>query len=286
MSNRKKLNVNANNRSERAEQKKQTEIRCKKSKTIPNDKWQDTREADRAGFIKHSLQKGADFKLKIVMIKNLKLSILVISLVAITVTGCKKFEEVYSCDSATNEWVKANLSPIQKMNRQDLLELDFDKRVPTYRAFTADQKYECWVDKFEQIKSLQWTKKEFSHISYLAESIAEEWFESKSISYEIEVFLEKWVTDGMNFFGWNVYEVGCMLSCLYDIEMEDDNVVFKVPPGGVTIAKEEIKMCNCNQGILSDFCGWGERCSSITCTEQAGCSWLLLQMCNGRCKDN
>jgi len=62
--------------------------------------------------------------------KNLKLSILIIALVAIVVTGCKKAEDVYSCDPKINEWVKSNSKSIEKMNRQDLLELEDDYRAP------------------------------------------------------------------------------------------------------------------------------------------------------------
>jgi hypothetical protein len=218
---------------------------------------------------------------------HIKLSILIIVLMAIILTGCKKSEEIYySCDSTTNEWVKVNLSSIQKMNRQDLLELDFEKRIPAYRAFTTEQKYECWMDKFEQIKSLPWTQKELSHIHLLEESIEKTWFDRNLNKNEVEDFLMKWVTDGINFFGWSTYEVGCMISCLYDVEMEGDNVVFLVPPGGSSTGKEPRKSCNCNQGILSDFCSSGSSCSDTDCVTQPGCGWLLLQMCNGRCKDN
>ena len=218
--------------------------------------------------------------------KNLKLSILIIALIAITATSCKKMETVYSCDPVIDEWVKANLSPIRQMNRQDLLELDFEKRGPAYGAFTVEQKYECWMDKFEQIKSLPWTEKEFNHISYLAESIEERWFDRNLNNDGLEDFLKKWVTDGMNFFGWSKYEVGCMLSCLYDIEMEDDNVVFLVPPGGIGIGGDtgKIKDCNCNKSLLGDFCGNDGPCEEVNCNEKFFCGILLLQTCNGRCK--
>jgi len=221
------------------------------------------------------------------MKKNLKLSILIIALMAITATGCKKMEEVYSCNPETNKWVKENLSPIQQMNRQDLLELEPEKRIPAYRAFTVEQKYECWIDKFEQIKSLPWTPKEFTHISLLAESIEEEWFERNLNKDEIVNYLLKWGTDGMNFFGWSEYEVGCLISCLYDVKMEDDNVVFLMPPGGGVVGGDDgngaLKNCNCNKSLFGDFCGIDGPCMNVECEEQFFCGILLLQTCNGRC---
>ena len=129
------------------------------------------------------------------MKKNLQLSILIFALIAITVTGCKKIEEVYSCDSVTNEWVKSNLKTIQQMTRQDLLQLELEKQIPAYRAFTPEQKYNCWVDKLKQVKSLEWTEKEFAHICLLEESMKIEWFEDgfrKNNFDQIDNFLKKW----------------------------------------------------------------------------------------------
>jgi len=45
---------------------------------------------------------------------------LLLTVTAITLTKCKKMEEVYACDPVINEWVKSNLTTIQQMNRQDL----------------------------------------------------------------------------------------------------------------------------------------------------------------------
>lgn len=43
--------------------------------------------------------------------------------------------------------------------------------------------------------------------------------------------------------------------------------------------------CNCNTGIISDFCYLiGHECSDLNCNDTGiGCGWLLLQSCNGRC---
>jgi len=219
--------------------------------------------------------------------KNLKLSILIVALVAITATSCKKMEEVYSCNPTTNEWVKENLSPIQKMNRQDLLELDFEKRIPAYRAFTLDQKYECWVDKFEQIKSLKWTEKELNHISLLAKSIEKEWFDRNINKNEVDDFLMNWVLDGVSLFGWSKYEVGCMLSCLYDVDIDDDNIVFKAPTGGIGTGITVSLDCSCSTAAWNDFCPWGgHSCSSdVGCNEIPHyCGWFLRKDCVGRCR--
>lgn len=220
------------------------------------------------------------------MKKNLLLSILIIALIAITATGCKKTEEIYACDPITNEWVKSNLQTIQKMNRQDLLQLDLEKQIPAFRAFSPEQKYNCWADKLEHVKKLEWTEKEFIHINLLAESIKLEWFEDnfkKKNFDEIDNFLKKWVNDSFSYFGWTKDEVGRMVACLDDVEMEDGNVILRGPVGGGIGGGVKIPTCNCNQKW--DFCGTGDKCKSIVCSEISGCGLLWLYTCNGKCDD-
>jgi len=214
--------------------------------------------------------------------KKIKLSILVIALLAVTVTSCDKYEKKYSCDSATNEWVKSNLKTIQKMNRQDLLELDFEKIIPAYRAFTATQKYESWVDKLEQVRNMQWTESELKHIIQLSESIEEDWFNENSSSLNLDDFLMRWVVEGMDFFGWSLFEVGCMISTLYDVDMEDDDVTIKAPNWSLKARYS----CSCSTKSWNDFCPIGHGCSSsVACNESfGGCGWFWIQDCVGRCR--
>jgi len=227
------------------------------------------------------------------MKKKLQLSILIIALMAIAVTGCKKFEEVYSCDSATNEWVKSNLKTIQKMNRQDLLQLESEKQMPAFRAFTPEQRYNCLVDKLEQVKSLEWTEKEIAHICLLAETMKLEWFEDsfkKTNFEEMANFLNQWVNDGISYFGWTTDELGRMVACLKDVEMKDQYVVLKaVPPTkeppGTTTTKPAATLQACHCSKTSDWCASGEKCSSSDCIPRGwGCGTILIFECDGRCK--
>jgi len=218
--------------------------------------------------------------------KKLQLSILIIALLAITVTACKKNEEVYSCDSATNEWVKSNLKAIQTMNRQDLLQLEPEKQIPAFSAFTPEQKYNCLVDKLEQVKSLEWTQKEFAHICLLAESMKLEWFEDnfrKKNFDKIDNFLNKWANDGVSYFGWTKDELGRMVACLLDVEIKDEIVVLRVIPPTESGRKQP---CHCASN--SDWCGSGEKCNNFDCMGTGsswGCGTLLLYTCDARCKD-
>jgi uncharacterized protein YxeA len=213
---------------------------------------------------------------------------LLLAFIAIAVTRCKKMEEAYACDPVINEWVKSNLKTIQHMNRQDLLQLEEEKQIPAFRAFTPEQKYNCWVDKLEEVKSLEWTEKEFTHICLLAETMKLEWFEDnykKTNFDQIDNFLNQWVNDGYSYFGWTKDEVGRMVACLKEVAMEDGNIVLKAtPPGATTGDKDARQPCTCSQS--SDWCQSGERCSNANCDETSlGCGTLLLHGCNGRCND-
>jgi hypothetical protein len=205
----------------------------------------------------------------------------------IIVTGCKKMEEVYSCDPVTNEWVKSNLKTIRTMNRQDMLQLEPEKQMGAFVAFTPEQKYNCWVDKLEQVKSLEWTVKEFAHICLLAETMKLEWFEDKykKNNFEkIDHFLTQWVNDGAAYFGWTKDELGRMVACLHDVAMEDQNVVLKAA-SGVAVMKGIDPACTCSRE--SDWCSWGEKCKNIPCQgREWGCGTLIWHRCDGRCGEN
>jgi len=219
------------------------------------------------------------------MKKKLQLSILIIALIAIIVASCKKDEEVYACDPATNEWVKSNLETIQQMNRQDLLQLEPEKQRPAFIAFTPEQKYNCWVDKLEQVKKLEWTEKEFTHICLLAETMKLEWFDDnfkKNNLDKIDNFLNQWVNDGMDYFGWTKDELGRMVACLKDVEMEDQYVVLKQLPSTEKPVVKPQSRCTCSR--TSDWCSWGERCNDPDCqTRPDGCGTFWMYQCDGLC---
>jgi uncharacterized protein YxeA len=212
---------------------------------------------------------------------------LLLAFIAIAVTRCKKMEEVYACDPVINEWVKSNLRTIQQMNRQYLLQLELEKQSPAYKAFTPEQKYNCWVDKLEQVKSLEWTEKEFTHICLLAETMKLEWFEDnfrKTNFDRIDNFLKKWVDDGYSYFGWTKDEVGRMVACLKEVAMEDGNVVLKEAGGGSGEAGGKKPACTCS--LESDWCNGGDKCKNIPCQGHPYCGTLWFYYCDGRCDDS
>jgi len=161
-----------------------------------------------------------------------------------------------------------------------------EKQRPAYKAFTPDQKYNCWVDKLEEVKSLEWTEKEFTHIALLAETMKLEWFEDnfrKTNFDQIDNFLKKWVDDGYSYFGWTKDEVGRIVACLKEVAMEDGNVVLKVAVGGSAEAGGK-PACTCS--LESDWCGGGDRCKNIPCEGHPFCGTLWLYYCDGRCNDS
>jgi hypothetical protein len=207
--------------------------------------------------------------------------------------SCNKIEEKYSCDPAVDEWVRDNLKTIQSMNRQDLIQLEPEKQRAAFRALSPVQRYNCWVDKLEQVKKLEWTDKESAHLCLLSETMKLEWFDDaskndKEYSDQIDVFLKKWVNDGMDYFGWTKDELGRMVATLMDVEIENQNVVLKtVSVGGGASAGGGDKPLsyNCNCSRSSDWCGNSEECAKITCTIGSGCGTIWRYDCDGRCRN-
>ena len=201
---------------------------------------------------------------------------------ALTINQCKKADTIYSCDPDINEWVIVNYSSIQKMDRYALLELEPERLRPAYRALTPEQKYNCWMNKMEQVKSLRWTQNEFAHICFLEESVEVEWFDPNFNSEVLDDFILDWVTYGINNFGWTGYEVGCMIQTVHDVIMQESNVSLRLPPGGGNPPKD----CHCSQKAWNDFCptntdgcAGGSGCNG----SDHGCGWFWMKACTGRC---
>lgn len=57
-----------------------------------------------------------------------------------------------------------NLPQIKKMTRTEWKQLPVEVSSATYAAFTPEQKFAFWKEKFKELKTLPWQKKEIEHI--------------------------------------------------------------------------------------------------------------------------
>ncbi|MBR1924380.1 MAG: bacteriocin fulvocin C-related protein [Ruminobacter sp.] len=188
----------------------------------------------------------------------------------------------YSCDEPTDMWVKENLVTIRSLSRREWMELDDEKQLASYRAFTPEQKIQFWKAKISEVKKLDWTDAEIAHIDEVGTFIDnhKNFFESKKLtdaeSDELELFFYKWQKYGIEQLGWNDRLAQQLFATGSALKDTQDNIIIKKPYPYVD--------CNCN--TEKDFCPeqiYPCRKVKWCQTTNNGCGWLLLAECNGRC---
>lgn len=197
--------------------------------------------------------------------------------------SCTSEDEIrYSCDEATDLWVKENLGTIRSLSRREWMELDGEKQLASYRAFTQEQMIQFWKDKISEVKKQDWTDAEVAHIDEVGTFIDNHryFFESKKLtedeSDELELFFYKWQKCGIEQFGWSDHLAKQIFATGYALKDTKDNIIIKKP--------YPHENCNCN--LDTDFCPEQVYpCKKVRWCEitDRGCGWLWLAECNGRC---
>ena len=217
---------------------------------------------------------------------------IIIAFIAVTFfSACNQEEDVvYSCDKVTNEWTKENLAEIRLMSRADWKKLDEVKKRAAYRAFTPNQKFVFWKEKFSEVKTLNWSDAERLHIQKAEDFINAHasFFNNLSLTEEendeLELFFYKWKEEAISSFGWPKELPIAIAGSGNEIENNNkETLILGIGQGGGF--KDDDLDCNCTDRILSDFCFSAGPCDSrINCIHDvSGCGWLLQQECNGRC---
>lgn len=119
------------------------------------------------------------------------------------------FNASYTVDakeiSNPKEWVSEHKDEIAKMNRADWLKLDDSVSRAVLNAFTPEQKWAFWKDKFEETMQLDWSVAERQHIQALID-----WLESDHDIFsgdpsnlnKVNEFCTQWMNDGIKQLGW------------------------------------------------------------------------------------
>lgn len=116
---------------------------------------------------------------------------------------------MFSCNPVVQKAVASNLSTVRKMKRTDWLKFRQDFKRALYRAFTPAQRKEIWIDKFKELKNLDWSKEELLHIKKVEDFMCthEELFTDKKLTDEqqnaIDMFFLNWTKEGELNLGWD-----------------------------------------------------------------------------------
>lgn len=220
---------------------------------------------------------------------NKILFFLVLALIALT--SCSKENEVkYSCNETINSWVKSNLVEIHQMDRKEWLQTSAQTSIAIYRAFTPNQRFQFWKDKIKEVKAMNWSQKELLHIQKVEDFLTSHqgFFSQEKLSEEqlneLETFFYKWKKEGEQQFGWNSKVAISIAGSGYRLKNENGDIALPSSTTNAPVVTHSAENCNCNTGMLSDFCFGSGPCESAQCSSgSGGCGWFLMQDCNGTC---
>ena len=87
-----------------------------------------------------------------------KMKFLLLLFVVYCLSSCQIYP-LYSCDPSIEKWASENLSAINRLDREQLLNLGNDSyRKAAYRGFSSEKKQKIWKEKYLELKKLNWSK--------------------------------------------------------------------------------------------------------------------------------
>lgn len=217
-------------------------------------------------------------------------------LIVLSGIGCSKEDKVFSCDEDTNTWVKNNLSTIKTFTRANTLELEPIRVTAVFNAFSAQQRYDYWHDKLNEVISLQgWNESELAHLTVLKNEMVEEWFtdsfrEDKAKMENFEKFKVEWVRNASADLGWSKVLIGKIIASGYRLKNKSGEVDFSntLALSKTMATNSESSNSSCSCTTSDDWCasqsGHNDKCNAGNCTTTTwGCGWFFTSTCDGRC---
>ena len=204
--------------------------------------------------------------------------------------SCNQDDIVYSCNEEVNQWAKENLDGLRTMSREDWKGLSDNKKIAAYRAFNQEQRITFWKDKFAEVKMLDWSAKEISHIEKLEAFVSQhpDFFTDNGLTdeqaNELDLFFYQWQKDAYEEFGWTKKVCIAIAGTGESVEKECGEIIIK--SSAIPTPDEPVKekdYCHCN--LTYDFCTGNTVCEDDPCQYSSiGCGWFLSSSCNGLCK--
>lgn len=188
-----------------------------------------------------------------------KMKFLLLLFVVYCLSSCQK-DPLYSCDPSIEKWASENLSAINRLDREQLLNLGNDSyRKAAYRGFSSEKKQKIWKEKYLELKKLNWSKAEWEHIDLIYSLVLDDKISiinSLDVENDDELlkFIYRWQEHASEVLGWNkkqifaiCYSIGEVINKQGDLALnyERNNRLVRTEPG----AGFE---CSCSQ--VSSYC--------------------------------
>lgn len=217
---------------------------------------------------------------------------LVVTFVGI-LTSCQS--EIYSCDPKIDKWAHENISTIQTMTRSEWKCVEPQRGQACIVACLPQQKFDFWIEKLDQVLTLDWNNNERDHILDLKNFICghsqifgPELYENENLYDIFDRFMYEWSECAQNDLHWTKQTIWSIAASLYDVKNKNGELELPISTKKLSITRSESTKCNCN--LSHDFCGdigIPEECQDSDCDGTShGCGWLIVQKCNGRCGNN
>ncbi len=173
------------------------------------------------------------------------------------------------------------------MNRSELVTLSSGKQKAAFRTFTPEKRKQLWFAKFNQIKSLNFSKEELNHLK-IFEKFLKKYDFSNELTKKQEEFLNSWFEKGKLNFEWTPYFLVSGFAMLNEdavlskkeFKKAHPEISLKFDPSPIGPDSGD---CDCRWDITCQLAQLGE-CSDTACEEVPfSCGWLTMQTCTGDC---
>ena len=129
--------------------------------------------------------------------------------IGLCLSSCQDEDSLYSCDPIVERWTNDNLSEISKMSRVSFLSLENDEyKRAAYRTFGIDKQRRFWMEKYKELKKMDWSDVEWRHIEQIYSLVLDE---EKSILNALDLenddellkFIYHWQEYARETLGWS-----------------------------------------------------------------------------------
>lgn len=208
-------------------------------------------------------------------------------LVIVLFSSCQQ-DEIFSCNEDVNRWANDNIDDIRVMTRSDWNNLDENRKMACYAAFTTEQRISFWKEKFDNVLNLNWNSEEMEHIKLLqnfVESHCDFFDREKQMTDEdyevVELFAYRWKQKAEEDLGWSDKLIKALIADGNEIVDKNGTTLF-IQPNLAVKSRSEIS-CDCS--VSSDWCSHYYECGTrTTCDKKIReCGTLYLFDCDGVC---
>lgn len=223
--------------------------------------------------------------------------------IGLCLSSCQDEDTLYSCDPIVERWTNDNLSEISKMSRVSFLSLENDEyKRAAYRTFGIDKQRRFWMEKYKELKKMDWSDVEWRHIEQIYSLVLDE---EKSILNALDLenddellkFIYHWQEYARETLGWSKKQIYAICYSVEKVINTQGDIELIYNPRSNNLTRSESDSgsgfeCSCSQ--TSSYCdildhegpdyAYCRTPSGGGCkVTERGCGLFWSFSCNGMC---